>query len=137
MSCFINKINYKVFLYQNTNLIAYVHLHERIPSVRELASSIEVNPNTVNRSYAYLQELGIIENKRGIGYFVTTDAVEKIISIKRKEFIELEIPRIAKIVRTLNLSFEEMRELITKQKLQTLLMGVKLHVCQSPPKMHS
>jgi DNA-binding transcriptional regulator YhcF (GntR family) len=84
---------------------------------RSCTKSIEVNPNTVNRSFAYLQELGIIENKRGIGYFVTTDAVEKIISIKRKEFIELEIPRIAKIVRTLNLSFEEMRELITKQKL--------------------
>ena len=89
--------------------------HERIPSVRELASSIEVNPNTVNRSFAYLQELGIIENKRGIGYFVTTDAVEKIISIKRKEFIELEIPRIAKTVKLLNLSVKEL-QLLLQQK---------------------
>ena len=40
---------------------------EKIPSVREMAMSIEVNPNTVMRTYSYLQDRGIIFNKRGIG----------------------------------------------------------------------
>ena len=36
---------------------------DRIPSIRELAESIEVNPNTVVRTYAYLQDQGIIQNQ--------------------------------------------------------------------------
>ena len=44
---------------------------DRIPSVREMAVNIEVNPNTVMRTFNYLQDKGIIFNKRGIGYFVS------------------------------------------------------------------
>ena len=43
---------------------------ERIPSVREMAVTLEVNPNTVQRTYTFLQSKGIIFNRRGIGYFV-------------------------------------------------------------------
>ena len=43
----------------------------RIPSVRECGISLEVNPNTVARSYDELSSDGIIHNKRGIGYFVS------------------------------------------------------------------
>jgi DNA-binding transcriptional regulator YhcF (GntR family) len=47
---------------------------ERIPSVREYATVVEVNANTVMRSFDYLQSQNIIYNKRGIGYFVATGA---------------------------------------------------------------
>ena len=47
---------------------------ERIPSVREYATIVEVNANTVMRSFDYLQSQNIIYNKRGIGYFVATGA---------------------------------------------------------------
>ncbi|HAF86725.1 MAG TPA: GntR family transcriptional regulator, partial [Sphaerochaeta sp.] len=43
---------------------------ERIPSVRDMAMQLEVNPNTVIRAYSMLQDEGILENQRGIGYFV-------------------------------------------------------------------
>ena len=43
----------------------------RIPSVREYAATVEVNANTVVRTYDYLQGQEIIYNKRGIGYFVS------------------------------------------------------------------
>lgn len=49
----------------------------RIPSVRELAVEMEVNPNTVMRSFERLQANEIIYNKRGIGYFVASDAEQK------------------------------------------------------------
>ena len=52
---------------------------ERIPSVREWGATIGVNPNTVARSYELLTERGAIYNRRGIGYFVTPDASEKIL----------------------------------------------------------
>ena len=47
---------------------------DRIPSVRECGVSLEVNPNTVARSYDELSTEGIIHNKRGIGYFVSPGA---------------------------------------------------------------
>ena len=81
---------------------------ERIPSVRELAASIEVNPNTVMRAYTFLQDQNIITNKRGIGFFVTSDSVAKIIQLKRAEFIAQEIPKLSKTLKLLNISFDEM-----------------------------
>jgi len=88
---------------------------ERIPSVRELAASIEVNPNTVMRSYTFLQDQGIIVNKRGIGFFVTPEAFDLIIAIKREEFVTQEIPRIAKTLKSLGLSFDEVKKLLDNQ----------------------
>ena len=43
---------------------------ERIPSAREMAQLLKVNPNTVQKAYAELVDLGVIESKRGIGKFV-------------------------------------------------------------------
>ena len=51
----------------------------RIPSVREYAATVEVNANTVVRTYDYLQGQEIIYNKRGIGYFVSAGAKDRII----------------------------------------------------------
>ncbi|MDR2385078.1 MAG: GntR family transcriptional regulator [Tannerella sp.] len=64
---------------------------ERIPSVREYAAIVEVNFNTVMRSFDYLQSSGIIFNKRGIGYFVTSGAGEKIRSMRKEYFLKNEI----------------------------------------------
>jgi DNA-binding transcriptional regulator YhcF (GntR family) len=44
-------------------------LDDKIISIRELAVTIEVNPNTVQRAYDFLQQKNIITNKRGIGLF--------------------------------------------------------------------
>ena len=43
---------------------------ERIPSARELAQQLTVNPNTVQKAYAELAEMGVIETRRGLGKFV-------------------------------------------------------------------
>ena len=80
---------------------------DRIPSVREMAVSIEVNPNTVMRTYAFLQEKGIIYNKRGIGYFVSLDGHEKTNILRKEDFVENELPRVFKTMKSLNLSLED------------------------------
>lgn len=51
---------------------------DRLPSVREYAALVQVNPNTVMRSYEQLSQQGIIYNKRGIGYFVSPQAHQDI-----------------------------------------------------------
>jgi DNA-binding transcriptional regulator YhcF (GntR family) len=83
---------------------------DRIPSVREMAVSIEVNPNTVMRTFNYLQEQGIIFNKRGIGYFVADDGFEKTKALKKKDFITQELPAFFKAMSLLNLSIEDIKQ---------------------------
>ncbi len=67
-------------------------LGDKIISIRELAVSIEVNPNTVQRAYDILQQNNIITNKRGVGYFTEPDAMESILSFRREQFMENELP---------------------------------------------
>lgn len=67
---------------------------ERVPSVREVASLVKVNPNTVMRSFAHLQENEIIFNKRGVGYFVSENGKKLIERNKKIEFIDLKLPKV-------------------------------------------
>ncbi len=82
---------------------------EKIPSVRELATEIGVNPNTVMRTYSELQARGIIDNKRGVGYYVGSDAVNIIRQWKRSEFFEYELPVIVRQTKILGISLEELK----------------------------
>jgi GntR family transcriptional regulator len=82
---------------------------ERIPSIREMSEGIEVNPNTVMRSYGYLQDLDIIYNQRGIGYFVAEDAYKKTLEQKKKSFIRRELPRIFRTMDLLHLTCEDLK----------------------------
>jgi DNA-binding transcriptional regulator YhcF (GntR family) len=82
---------------------------EKIPSVRDLALEMGVNPNTVIRTYNELQTRGIIDNKRGVGYYVSNEAVEIILQWKKKEFFEIDLPLIVKQTKMLNISFDELK----------------------------
>ncbi len=76
---------------------------ERIPSVREYGAEIGVNPNTIMRSYEKLTADGIIYNKRGIGYFISPDALETVLEAQRKDFLENELPQILKRMKLLGI----------------------------------
>lgn len=56
---------------------------QRIPSVREYAATLEVNANTVMRSYDHLDKLGVIFNRRGIGFFIADGAREAVMEMRR------------------------------------------------------
>ena len=85
---------------------------ERIPSVREYAATVEVNANTVVRSFDYLQTQEIIYNKRGLGYYVKSGAVERIRENVKKEFIANELPQFKAKARMLGITKEELIELL-------------------------
>jgi GntR family transcriptional regulator len=89
---------------------------ERLPSIRELAEASEVNPNTVMRSYNYLQDLGIIYNQRGIGYFVAEDAYDKTLELKKRNFIRRELPRIFRTMDLLHLTCADLQKLRTQDQ---------------------
>ncbi len=46
---------------------------ERLPSVRELAAEAAVNPNTMQRAFAQLEQMGLVYTKRTSGRFITED----------------------------------------------------------------
>jgi len=85
---------------------------QRIPSVRELASDIEVNPNTVARTYSLLSDQGIIYTKRGVGYFLHEGANESAKNYLRAQFEKEDIPYIKKIVDILQI---DIAKLISKK----------------------
>lgn len=86
----------------------------RIPSVREYASRYGVNANTVMRTYTWLQQEGIIYNQRGIGYFYTPNATERILDIRRKIFYDKELPYFFGRLKALHISPTEFGELYRK-----------------------
>lgn len=66
----------------------------RIPSVREYGAQLGVNPNTIMRTYEKLTTDGIIYNKRGLGFFISQDAREKVLEYKKTEFVNETVPKI-------------------------------------------
>lgn len=91
---------------------------ERVPSVREVAILMEVNPNTAIRAFHELQEEDILYNKRGVGYFVSENALRKVKEIKREEFMEVKLPALFKDMEQLDISFSELKELYETKKKQ-------------------
>ena len=77
----------------------------RIPSVRETAAEVEVNSNTVMRTYDYLQGQEIIYTQRG--YFVSKGAQKAIKQMRKNEFVKETLPDIAHTMKTLGMTPEE------------------------------
>lgn len=82
---------------------------DKIPSIRDIAIKVEVNPNTALRTYNYLQDQGIIFNKRGIGYFVAENGHRKTLEMKRKQIIKDELPKVFRMLDMVDLNFEDLK----------------------------
>lgn len=83
---------------------------EKIPSIRDIAVKVEVNPNTAMRTYSYLQEQGIIFNKRGLGYFVAEHGYQKTMELKRMQLLREDLPKMFRMLDLVDLSFEDLRK---------------------------
>lgn len=81
---------------------------DKINSVRELAMELEVNPNTVMRTYEMLQNKGVIYNKRGIGFFISPDAITQIKAMRKETFMEDELPVLFRNMYLLQIDFKEL-----------------------------
>jgi GntR family transcriptional regulator len=86
----------------------------KIPSIRELAIMVEVNPNTVVRAYNYLEEQGIIYKERGLGYFVAKDGYIKALTLKKELFLREHLPEVFKNLTLLNMRFSDLQDFYKK-----------------------
>ena len=84
---------------------------ERIPSVREYATTVEVNANTVVRSFDYLQGQDIIYNKRGLGYFVASSSRERILKLRKEVFLRDELPEFFRQIKTLDIPLKDVEKM--------------------------
>ncbi|HEX8462316.1 MAG TPA: GntR family transcriptional regulator [Segetibacter sp.] len=81
---------------------------DKVPSVRELAMQLEVNPNTVMRTYEFLKQQEIINDKRGIGYFITSAALKNAIAYRKTEFLDKELPTVFRVMNMLGLEPQDL-----------------------------
>jgi GntR family transcriptional regulator len=87
---------------------------DQLPSVRELAISLRVNPNTVAKSYTELERSGIITAKRGMGCFVA----DKAVVIKKNERLKIIAQHIERALTEsfhLDIPIEEVEELFNQE----------------------
>jgi GntR family transcriptional regulator len=89
-----NKVKYlQIAVYLSEHiLLGRWSATEKIPSIRNMAVELKVNPNTVMRAYECLKMQSVIINKRGLGLFVAIDAIEKIKDYRKDYFMHQELP---------------------------------------------
>lgn len=76
---------------------------EALPSVRQIATDLSVNPLTVTKAYDGLVDIGVIESRRGMGMFVRDGAREKLLTHEREKFLHEDWPRVMSQIRALEL----------------------------------
>jgi DNA-binding transcriptional regulator YhcF (GntR family) len=81
---------------------------ERVPSVREWAARNQVNANTAVKAYEHLEALGVIYNRRGLGYFVAQDAAKSIVDSRRSEFFNNEMAYFFSRLRSMGMTPDEL-----------------------------
>ncbi|MEG1622456.1 MAG: GntR family transcriptional regulator [Alistipes sp.] len=92
---------------------------ERIPSVRELAMTLQVNPNTIMRTYEKLTQEEVIANRRGIGYFTLSGAQARTGEMLRAQFFQGQLYQLFIKMDQLGIGIdriEQMYNLYQKQK---------------------
>ncbi len=81
---------------------------QAMPSVRALAGRYLLNPLTVNRALQALGDEGLLENRRGLGLWVTPGARERLKAAERERFLQTEWPRLRERLRRLGIGADQL-----------------------------
>ena len=84
---------------------------EELPSIRGLADSLVINPNTVARAYRELEIAGIVSSSRGLGTFVAEQAASTSHSEKRAVLAD-KIQALVLESHQMGVPFEELNDLV-------------------------
>ncbi|NDW10839.1 GntR family transcriptional regulator [Dysgonomonas sp. 520] len=88
----------------------------KIPTIKELAKSLDVNHNTLMRSLEYLQNEKILFAKRGVGLFLTPDSYANALALMRRNFYDTQVPEFFETMNTLKITLGEMIDLYKSNK---------------------
>jgi len=86
---------------------------EQLPSVRDLAMQLRVNPMTISKAYGLLEMEGLLERRRGVGLFVAGLGKEKA-SRTRTDMLEEALTKAVVTAIQLGIPEEKTQDLLTK-----------------------
>ncbi len=89
---------------------------DKVPSVREMATTAGVNPNTMQRAYAQLEQIGLIETQRTTGRNVTEN--ENLIREVRKQLATMETDGYVDRMEELGYSTEGIIQMIKEVRVE-------------------
>lgn len=89
---------------------------QEMPSRRELASRLKINPNTVQRAYKEMEDEGLIYTEGNLPSRITKD--EQILGNVRKELILQAVSSFVRSVRSIDVPVEEVLELVKEKYTQ-------------------
>jgi GntR family transcriptional regulator len=90
---------------------------DKIPPVRKLAEELVVNPNTVAKSYRQMEQMGLVETRKGAGTFVL-DPKSRAVESRDLDRLAEQIDTVIGRGMSLGMSERELRELF-EQRLST------------------
>ena len=79
-----------------------------LPSVRQVAAELRVNPLTVLKGYQELADEQLIEKRRGLGMFVRTGSREVLLKDERERFLKEEWPHVFARMQRLGIEPDEL-----------------------------
>lgn len=81
---------------------------EAIPSVRQVAADLQINPLTVSKAYQLLVDEQLLSKRRGLGMFVCEGARAHALAQERQQFFEHEWPQVLRRIQSLQLSLNDL-----------------------------
>ena len=88
---------------------------QEIPSRRELASLLKINPNTAQKAYKEMEEHGLIYTERNFPSRITTD--KKILSGVREELIQEAVDAFILAIKPIQVPVDELVDIVKKNYL--------------------
>ncbi len=88
---------------------------DELPTIRGLAESLRVNPNTVARAYRELEHESLVEKRRTTGTFVA-ELPKRLTVSQRRKLMAPEIDRVLITARQLGIDWEDLQELLSKRE---------------------
>ena len=93
-----------------------------MPTIRGLAESVRVNPNTVARAYRELEQEGLVEKRRTVGTFVA-QSTERFTSAQRRRLIGPSVDRVLIQANQLGISLDDLIHLLSQRHSQLANLG--------------
>lgn len=90
---------------------------DRLPTVRQLAVDLSVNPNTVSRAYTELELTGLVETQMGSGTFVGQRPVQ-LDDVERKRMLDQICQEFLSRAATHGFTLEEVLECLRQRKFR-------------------
>ncbi len=93
---------------------------DALPSVRNVATDLRVNPITVLKGYQELMDEELVEKRRGLGLFVRAGACDRLLKLERERFLTDEWPRILAAIQRLGLKREVLLDAAAPSRSKSL-----------------